>query len=188
MAKIKLSIIFESGALTLRDRETQTVGGYYDGSWTTDRHRTLDLRKREVAEAHAVRMRERCTGGPRPTSSNFFLRRDTGFILDVRQRSSNQVLWPTKSASSLRVVSRATNRNIGTSRKNEKARSGSAAAIEWDVAIQPTIAGADAVNALPKVNAEPTAVPRIWVGNSSVAGWLMQVRSRRPGWWPKQTT
>ena len=20
------------------------------------------------------------------------------------------------------------------------------------------------------------------------AGWLMQVRSRRPGWWPKQTT
>ena len=46
--------------ITLRDRETQTVVGYYDGSWTTDRRRALGLRKREVAEAHAVRMRERC--------------------------------------------------------------------------------------------------------------------------------
>jgi hypothetical protein len=46
--------------ITLRDRETQTVVGYYDGSWTTDRRRALDLRKRKVAEAHAARMRERC--------------------------------------------------------------------------------------------------------------------------------
>jgi hypothetical protein len=46
--------------ITLRDRETQTVVGYYDGSWTTDRRRARDLRKREVAEAHAARMRERC--------------------------------------------------------------------------------------------------------------------------------
>jgi hypothetical protein len=44
----------------------------------------------------------------------------------------------------LRVVSRATNKNIGTSRKKERARSGSAAATEQEVAIQPTIAGADA--------------------------------------------
>jgi hypothetical protein len=46
--------------ITLRDRETQTVVGYYDGSWTTDGRRALDLRKREVAEAHAAHMRERC--------------------------------------------------------------------------------------------------------------------------------
>jgi hypothetical protein len=46
--------------ITLRDRETQTVVGYYDGSWTTDRRRAVDLRKREVAEVHAARMRERC--------------------------------------------------------------------------------------------------------------------------------
>jgi len=46
--------------ITLRDRGTQTVVGYYDGSWTTDRHRALALRKRDVAEAHAARMRERC--------------------------------------------------------------------------------------------------------------------------------
>ena len=46
--------------ITLRDRATQTVVGYYDGSWTTDRRRALDLRKREVAEAHAARMRELC--------------------------------------------------------------------------------------------------------------------------------
>jgi len=46
--------------VTLRDRETQTVVGYYDGSWTTDRYRALRLHEREVAEAHAVRMRERC--------------------------------------------------------------------------------------------------------------------------------
>jgi len=38
----------------------KTVVGYYDGSWTTDRRRALDLRKREVAEAHAACMRERC--------------------------------------------------------------------------------------------------------------------------------
>ena len=31
-----------------------------DGSWTTERHSALDLRKRVVAEAHAAHMRERC--------------------------------------------------------------------------------------------------------------------------------
>lgn len=46
--------------VTLRDRDTQTVVGYYNGSWTTDRCRALALRKREVAESHAARMRERC--------------------------------------------------------------------------------------------------------------------------------
>jgi hypothetical protein len=46
--------------ITLRDRQTQTVVGYYDGSWTTDRRRALGLSKREVAEAHAACMRERC--------------------------------------------------------------------------------------------------------------------------------
>jgi hypothetical protein len=46
--------------VTLRDRETKTVVGYYDGTWTTDRQRALTLRKREAAEAHAARMRERC--------------------------------------------------------------------------------------------------------------------------------
>jgi hypothetical protein len=46
--------------VTLRDRETQTVVGYYDGAWTTDRRRALNLRKREAAEAHAARMRDRC--------------------------------------------------------------------------------------------------------------------------------
>jgi len=46
--------------ITLHDRETQTVVGYFDGSWTTDWRRALDLQKREVAEAHAACMRERC--------------------------------------------------------------------------------------------------------------------------------
>ena len=46
--------------VTLRDRETQTVVGYYDGAWTTDRRRALTLRWREAAEAHAARMRDRC--------------------------------------------------------------------------------------------------------------------------------
>ena len=45
--------------ITLRDRATQTVVGYYDGSWTTDRCRALTLSKREAAEAHAARMRDR---------------------------------------------------------------------------------------------------------------------------------
>ena len=56
---------FEGGAavtvyqITLRDRETRTVLGYYDGAWTTDRRRALALRRREAAEAHAARMRDR---------------------------------------------------------------------------------------------------------------------------------
>ena len=46
--------------VTLRDRETQTVVGYYNGAWTTDRRRALALRWREAAEVHAARMRDRC--------------------------------------------------------------------------------------------------------------------------------
>jgi hypothetical protein len=46
--------------VTLRDRETQTVVGYYNGAWTTDRRRALTLRRREAAETHAARMRDRC--------------------------------------------------------------------------------------------------------------------------------
>ena len=46
--------------ITLRDRETQTVVGYYNGAWTTDRRRALALRRREAAEAHAARMRDCC--------------------------------------------------------------------------------------------------------------------------------
>jgi hypothetical protein len=46
--------------VTLRDRETQTVVGYYNGAWTTDRRRALNLRWREAAEAHAARMRDCC--------------------------------------------------------------------------------------------------------------------------------
>jgi hypothetical protein len=46
--------------VTLRDRDTQTIVGYYDGSWTTDQCHALTLRKPEAAEAHAARMRDRC--------------------------------------------------------------------------------------------------------------------------------
>lgn len=46
--------------ITLSDRETETVVGYYNGAWTTDRQRAIALPKREAAEAHAARMRERC--------------------------------------------------------------------------------------------------------------------------------
>ena len=46
--------------VTLCDDETQTVVGYYDGAWTTDRRRALTLRWREAAETHAARMRDCC--------------------------------------------------------------------------------------------------------------------------------
>ena len=46
--------------VTLRDRETQTVVGYYNGAWTTDRRRALPLRRREAAEVHAARLRDCC--------------------------------------------------------------------------------------------------------------------------------
>jgi hypothetical protein len=46
--------------VTLRDRETQTVVGYFNGAWTTDRRRALPLRRREAAEVHAARLRDCC--------------------------------------------------------------------------------------------------------------------------------
>jgi hypothetical protein len=46
--------------VTLGDRESQTVVGYYNGTWTTDRRRALTLRRREAAEAQTARMRDRC--------------------------------------------------------------------------------------------------------------------------------
>jgi hypothetical protein len=46
--------------ITLSDRETQTVVGYYNGSWTTDRCRAVTVHKRDAAEAHAARMRNQC--------------------------------------------------------------------------------------------------------------------------------
>jgi hypothetical protein len=46
--------------VTLRDRETQTVVGYHNGTWTTHDCRALTLRERRAAEAHAARMRDRC--------------------------------------------------------------------------------------------------------------------------------
>ena len=56
--------------IALRDRETRTVLGYYNGAWTTDRngawttdrHRAIALPKREVAEDHAAQMRDLCRG------------------------------------------------------------------------------------------------------------------------------
>ena len=46
--------------MSLRDRETQTVVGYYNGAWTTDRRRALTLRRPRAAESYAARMRGRC--------------------------------------------------------------------------------------------------------------------------------
>ena len=46
--------------ITLRDRETQTVVGYYNGAWTTDPRRAMALPRREAAEAHAAQLRDRC--------------------------------------------------------------------------------------------------------------------------------
>jgi hypothetical protein len=46
--------------ITLHDREIRTIVGYYNGAWTTDSRRALALRRREEAEAHAARMRDRC--------------------------------------------------------------------------------------------------------------------------------
>jgi hypothetical protein len=46
--------------ITVRNRETRTVVGYYNGASTTDRHRALALPKRQVAEDHAARMRNPC--------------------------------------------------------------------------------------------------------------------------------
>jgi hypothetical protein len=47
--------------ITLRDRKTQTVIGYRNGAWTTDRPLAMALRKRE-AEADAASLRDRCQG------------------------------------------------------------------------------------------------------------------------------
>ena len=46
--------------ITLRDSASQTVVGYYSGSWTTDRCRAVTIRKRYAAEVHAARLRDQC--------------------------------------------------------------------------------------------------------------------------------
>ena len=46
--------------ITLRDREGQTVVGYYNGSWTTDSCRAFTIQRRDAAEAHAARLRDQC--------------------------------------------------------------------------------------------------------------------------------
>ena len=46
--------------IILRDREGQTIIGYYNGSWTTDRCRAVTIRKRDAAEEHAARLRDQC--------------------------------------------------------------------------------------------------------------------------------
>jgi hypothetical protein len=46
--------------ITLRDRETQTVVGYYNGAWTTDPRRAMALHRRDAAETHAACLRDRC--------------------------------------------------------------------------------------------------------------------------------
>ena len=58
--------------VTLRDRQTQTVVGYYNGAWTTDQRRALTLRKRETAEAHAAGMRDHC-----PRNAEFIIVEET---------------------------------------------------------------------------------------------------------------
>ena len=57
--------------ITLRDRETRTVLGYYNGAWTTDRHRAIALPKREVAEGGVIpdRLQAR-RGGQRPARND----------------------------------------------------------------------------------------------------------------------
>ena len=40
--------------ITIRDHETQTVLGYYNGSWTTDWCRAVTIQRRDAAEAHAA--------------------------------------------------------------------------------------------------------------------------------------
>ena len=55
--------------ITLRDRETQTVVGYYNGAWTTDRRRALAFRRREAAEAHAARCAIAVRGTPSSSTS-----------------------------------------------------------------------------------------------------------------------
>jgi hypothetical protein len=66
LRRSRVAAPFEGGTavttyrVTLRDRETQTVVGYYNGTWTTDGDRAMTLRERRAAEDHAARMRDRC--------------------------------------------------------------------------------------------------------------------------------
>ena len=47
--------------VTLRDRETQTVVGYYNGAWTTDQRRALTIRRRDAAAQPACAIAARAT-------------------------------------------------------------------------------------------------------------------------------
>src|SRR5215468_12753573 len=87
--------------------------------------------------------------------------------IPIMQLGDQPAFCPTKSVSSLRVVSGANQTKSGASSRNEHASNGRPAATEWAVAIQPMIIGASEATPRPKVKDAPTPVPRIWVGNSS---------------------
>jgi hypothetical protein len=70
LSPARVAATFEGGAIvttyrvTLRDRETQTIVGYYNGTWTTDGRRALTLRERKAAETprrpHARSLSAQC--------------------------------------------------------------------------------------------------------------------------------
>src|SRR5262249_46118927 len=106
----------------------------------------------------------RWIGGHRLYSAVVMRRQTAVPILHLRDQPA---FCPTKSVSSLRVVSGANQMKSGANSRNEHASSGSPAATEWAVAVQPMIIGASEATPRPKVKDAPTPVPRIWVGNSS---------------------
>ena len=61
--------------VTLRDRETQTVVGYYNGAWTTDRRRALTLRPIVEGVLTCVSPNNWCATRPRLTASSAAARR-----------------------------------------------------------------------------------------------------------------
>jgi hypothetical protein len=78
----------------------------------------------------------------------------------ARETSSYPTFSPTKSVNSFRVISGANQMKSGASIRKDSASSGSPAAMEYAVAIQPMIIGAGEAAAKPKVKEAPTAVPR----------------------------
>src|SRR5260370_22040914 len=79
---------FEGGAamatyhITLRDRETQTVVGYYNGAWTTDPRRSLALGRREAAEAPCRPHARSLSAQRRPHQGRAVCRRRLGTFYD----------------------------------------------------------------------------------------------------------
>src|SRR5262249_14239345 len=167
-----------AGGQSVREQSRRNVRSAGGSEWhdEPDRPRRIDLRRRAhealyIAEKGDGRKEKQPYHSNAPSQNPHSVASDDDSAVrppfQTSQLRDQPAFCPTKSVSSLRVMSGANQTKSGANSKNEHASSGRPAATEWAVAIQPMIIGASEATPRPKVKDAPTPVPRIWVGKSS---------------------